>query len=81
MLVNLEGYNHVIYSKNGKDGEFYNVYVSSDREITFGTEYYTVLCSCSYFENKILPAFHGLIEVHIGFDKSKNNKPFLYIKG
>lgn len=80
MLVNLEGYNHVNYSKNDKDGEFYNVYVSTDRAITFGTEYYTVLCSCSYFEHKILPAFRSLNEVHIGFAKSKGNKPFLYVK-
>lgn len=80
MLANLEGYNKVEYTKGGNSGSFMNVYVSTDRAVDYGAEYYAVTCSTKYWNEKIYPAFRGENEVHIGFDKEHGGKPFLYVK-
>lgn len=80
MLVNLEGYNKVEYTKRGQTGSFMKVYVSSDRAIDYGVEYYTVICSVKYWNEKLRPAFDGSDEVHLGFEKNNGNRPFLYVK-
>lgn len=80
MLAKLVGYNEVEYSKNGADNSFVVVYVSSDKEVTYGKEYLSAVLSQKYWIDKIHPAFMTDTPVHIGFDKKKNNKPFLYLK-
>lgn len=80
MLAKLVGYNEVDYSKNGADKSFIVVYVSSDKEVTYGKEYLSAVLSQNYWLDKIYPAFMTDVPVHIGFDKKKNNKPFLYLK-
>ena len=80
MLAKLVGYNEVEYSKNGQSHDFVVVYVASDKVITFGSEYLTCILSPKYWEEKIAPAFQADRDVHIGFDKKKDNKPFLYVK-
>lgn len=80
MLANIVGYNRVEYSKNGKSGSFVKVYVITDKKVDFGSEYLTVNCSESYWTDKINPAYSGGGELHVGFDRQKGNKPFLYVK-
>lgn len=79
MLANIVGYNRVEYIKNGKSGSFMTVYVSTDKKVDFGTEYLAVNCSESYWNDKIIPAYHNGGELHVGFDRKNDNKPFLYI--
>lgn len=80
MLANIVGYNRVEYNKNGKTGAFMTVYVITDKEVDFGSEYLSVNCSESYWNDKINPAYSSGVELHVGFDRQKANKPFLYIK-
>lgn len=80
MLANIVGYNRVEYNKNGKSGSFMTVYVTTDKEVDFGSEYLAVNCSESYWNDKINPAYSSGGELHVGFDRQKDNKPFLYIK-
>lgn len=80
MLAKLEGYNKVEYNRNGEDKSFVSVYVSTDKEVTYGLEYLSVVLGLKYWDEKIYPAFENHIPVHVGFDKKKNNKPFLYVK-
>lgn len=80
MLANIVGYNRVEYNKNGKSGSFMRVYVITDREVDFGSEYFAVTCSESYWEDKIGPAYAAGGKLHVGFDRKNDNKPFLYIK-
>lgn len=80
MLAKLVGYNEVEYTKNGEDCIFMVVYVVTDKDVTFGSEYLSCVLSTRYWLERILPAFQNGDEVHIGFDKKKNNKPFLYTK-
>lgn len=80
MLANIVGYNRVEYNKNGKSGSFMTVYVTTDKEVDFGSEYLAVNCSESYWNDKINPAFLVGGELHVGFDRQKDNKPFLYVK-
>lgn len=80
MLANIVGYNRVEYNKNGKTGSFMTVYVTTEKEVDFGSEYLAVTCSESYWNDKISPAYNSGAELHVGYDKKKDNKPFLYIK-
>lgn len=80
MLANIVGYNRVEYSKNGKSGSFVMVYVTTDKEVDFGSEYLAVKCSESYWNDKLKPAYSSGIKLHVGFDRKKDNNPYLYIK-
>lgn len=80
MLAYLEGYNKVEYSRNGEQRSFVAVFVRTNNVITYGSEYYRIILSSKYWEDKIYPAFTSSKEVHVGFDKQKGNKPFLYVK-
>lgn len=80
MLAFLEGYNKVEYTRNGESKDFVNVYVSTNKEVDYGKEYLPVMLSTKYWQDKISPAFSANREVHVGFDKKKDNKPFLYVK-
>lgn len=80
MIANIVGYNRVEYNKNGKSGAFVTVYVATDKNVDFGSEYLAVNCSESYWNDKIYPAYAADGQLHVGFDKKKDNKPFLYIK-
>lgn len=80
MLAYIVGYNKVEYQKGGKSGSFITAYVRTDKIVDFGSEYLAVNCSESYWKDKISPAFTADKEVHVGFDKKKDNKPFLYVK-
>lgn len=81
MLAKLEGYNSVEYTRGGNDKFFVSVYVSTDKNVTFGREYLNVITSLKYWNDKLLPAFENHVPVHVGYDKKKGNKPFLYVKG
>lgn len=80
MKVSLLGYDIVEYSKNGVSNSFVSVSVSTPTQITYGVETQRVFCSLKYFRDVILPAFEHHSEVHIGFDKAKGGKAFLYLK-
>lgn len=80
MLAKLEGYNIVEYTKNGEDKSFVAAYVSTDKSVTFGKEYVNVILGLKYWNDKIHPAFDNGLTVHVGYDKKKENKPFLYVK-
>lgn len=80
MRAKLEGYNIVEYHKNGEDKSFVSAYVSTDKAVTYGKEYVNVLLGLKYWNEKILPAFDIGLSVHVGYDKKKENKPFLYVK-
>lgn len=80
MLAKIVGYNRVEYNKNGKAGSFMTAYVVTDKNVDFGSEYLAVTCSESYWQDKIYPAFSHDGELHVGFDRQKDNKPFLYVK-
>lgn len=80
MLANIVGYNRVEYNKNGKTGSFMTVYVTTDKNVDFGSEYLAVTCSDSYWQDKIYPVFSCGGDFCVGFDRQKHNKPFLYVK-
>lgn len=80
MLANIVGYNRVEYNKNGKTEAFMTVYVITDKEVDFGSEYLAINCSEPYWKDKIYQAFASGVELHVGFDHHRGNKPFLYVK-
>lgn len=80
MLANIVGYNRVEYNKDGKTGAFMTVYVITDKEVDFGSEYLSVNCSVSYWVDKINPAYTSGKAIHVGFDRKMGNKPFLFIE-
>lgn len=79
MVANVVGYNRVEYNKNGNFGSFITVYVSTDKDVDFGTEYLAVNCSESYWLDKLFPAFEAHQVLHVGYDR-KYKKPFLYVE-
>lgn len=80
MLVKIVGYNKVEYNKNGKPGSFMTVYVQTDKKVDSGFEYLSVTCSEPYWLDKIQPACNARQDIYVGFDRQKDNRPFLYVK-
>lgn len=81
MLAKLEGYNKVEYTRNGEDKSFVSISVSTDKKVTYGSEYLNIVTGLKYWNEKISPAFEAHVPVHVGYDKKNGNKPFLYVKG
>lgn len=80
MLANIVGYNRVEYNKNGKTGAFMTVYVITDKKVDFGSEYLAINCSEPYWTDKIYQVYASGGELHVGFDRQRDNRPFLYVK-